>query len=250
LKPELHAPVRRVRSAAARLPSARSTGRSLFAVVIVGGIIAFLVSTGRWPEVEQAVGEAFGVEPTTSDATLELLDTITVKGKAPMTGYEREEVFGPAWKDTDRNGCDQRNDVLTRDLMAKSYKPGTHDCVVLTGTLEDPYTGQTIPFQRGQDTSAEIQIDHRVPLGYAWRQGAQQWRQEQRVAFANDFDNLIAVDGPANGQKSDSGPSAWLPPNKGYRCEYVAEFVEVAAEYDLSMPQADVDAARRVLLGC
>ncbi len=59
-----------------------------------------------------------------------------MKGRAPKTGYEREQ-FGPAWKDVDRNGCDQRNDILARDLEGETFKPGTHDCIVLTGTLHD-----------------------------------------------------------------------------------------------------------------
>ena len=231
-----------------------SSSRIVPGAVVVCLLVAFLVWAGSWAPITAVLGEAFGVEVEEglagTDAALAELDAITVKGKAPMTGYDREGVFGSAWLDTDRNGCDQRNDVLDRDLMAKTYKPDTRDCVVLTGSLGDPYTGTTISFQRGQDTSGAVQIDHIYPLGMAWRQGAQQWTQEQRIAFANDFDNLIAVDGPANGRKGDSGPAAWLPPNRGYRCEYVIDFVEVTAKYDLSLPQPDVDAARRVLEGC
>jgi hypothetical protein len=87
------------------------------------------------------------------------LAQLPVKGRAPKTGYEREQ-FGPAWKDVDRNGCDQRNDILARDLEGETFRPGTHNCIVLTGTLHDPYTGTTIAFQRGQDTSDDVQIDH------------------------------------------------------------------------------------------
>lgn len=228
--------------------------------IIPGVVVACLCAavlvwtgTGAWNPVAAAFDDAFGVQSETSeDAATALadLDTIIVKGKAPMTGYDREAMFGSAWIDSDRNGCDQRNDVLDRDLTAKTYKPDTRDCVVLTGTLADPYTGASIRFERGQDTSTAVQIDHIYPLGMAWRQGAQQWTQEQRIAFANDVDNLVAVDGPANGQKSDSGPAAWLPPNKGYRCEYVIDFIEITAKYDLSLPQPDVDAARRILERC
>lgn len=231
-----------------------SSSRIVPGAIVVCLLVAFLVWAGSGAPIAAVLGEAFGVEveesPTGKGAALAELDTITVKGKASMTGYDREGVFGSAWLDTDRNGCDQRNDVLDRDLRAKAYKRDTRDCVVLTGTLDDPYTGTTIRFQRGQDTSSAVQIDHIYPLGMAWRQGAQQWTQEQRIAFANDFDNLVAVDGPANGQKGDSGPAAWLPANKGYRCEYVIDFVEVTAKYDLSLPQPDVDAARRVLERC
>ena len=91
----------------------------------------------------------------------------------PKTGYDREQ-FGPAWSDVDRNGCDTRNDILKRDLAGETFKPGTHDCVVLTGTLDDPYTGKTIAFSRGQGTSEAVQIDHVVALSDAWQKGAQQ----------------------------------------------------------------------------
>ena len=62
--------------------------------------------------------------------------------------------------------------------------------------------------------------------------------------------NLAAVDGPANGQKSDQGPASWLPSNTGYRCEYVAGFVDVIAAYELSMPKPDHDMVRQVLAMC
>jgi hypothetical protein len=59
-----------------------------------------------------------------------------VKGRAPKTGYTRDE-FGPAWADTDRNGCDTRNDILARDMTNETFKQGTNNCVVMTGTLAD-----------------------------------------------------------------------------------------------------------------
>ncbi|KFI68243.1 hypothetical protein [Bifidobacterium magnum] len=78
-----------------------------------------------------------------------MLATLEIKGRAPKTGYARDQ-FGPAWSDVDHNGCDTRNDILKRDLTDTTFKSGTHDCVVLTGTLADPYTGGNIAFQRGQ----------------------------------------------------------------------------------------------------
>ena len=88
--------------------------------------------------------------------------------------------------DVDNNGCDTRNDILARDLDDETFKPGTQDCVVLTGTLADPYSGRTIAFQRGQDTSDDVQIDHVVALSDAWQKGAQGFNATQRTAFAND----------------------------------------------------------------
>jgi hypothetical protein len=174
---------------------------------------------------------------------------LTVKGRAPMTGYDRAQ-FGQAWLDTDRNGCDQRNDVLGRDLTDVVHKAGTHDCVVLSGLLADPYSGTTIAFTRGQTTSSAVQIDHVVALADAWQKGAQQWDAATRASFANDLVNLLAVDGPLNEQKGAGDTATWLPPNKASRCAYVARQVGVKTTYGLWVTQAEQDAMVRVLTTC
>ena len=169
---------------------------------------------------------------------------------AYVPGYDRN-AFGQAWADTDRNGCDTRNDVLRRDLFDVVTKPGTNGCVVLSGTLHDPYTGRAIAFQRGETSSLAVQIDHRVPLAYAWRHGAASWTAEQRELFANDqATNLVAVDGPANEEKSGSGPSGWMPRNTGDACSYAASFVAVATKWRLSISTADARALDRTLSAC
>ena len=159
--------------------------------------------------------------PLTRDAALALeqLEQLVVAGGVSQDTYQRD-MFGQRWADIDRNGCDQRNDTLARDLIDVTTKPGTRDCVVLAGTLHDPYTGQTITFQRGQGTSELVQIDHVVPLAWAWRHGASTWTEDQREHFANDPLNLQAADGSANQSKSDKGPADWMPPNTAYRCTY------------------------------
>jgi Protein of unknown function (DUF1524) len=116
-------------------------------------------------------------------SALALLATLAVKGRAPRTGYSRE-VFGQAWADTDRNGCDTRNDILRRDLTGKVIKPDTNGCLVLSGTLADPYTARIITFHRGEDS--EVDIDHVVSLSDAWQTGAFAWPNGKRLAFAND----------------------------------------------------------------
>jgi hypothetical protein len=180
-------------------------------------------------------------------SALAVLATVPVKGRAPQTGYDRDQ-FGQAWADVDRNGCDTRNDVLTRDLTGEVYKPGTHDCVVLGGSLADPYTGATIAFERGDGTS--VDIDHVVALGDAWQTGAFAWDTAKRTALANDPLNLLAVDYSANRQKGDGDAATWLPGNKGYRCAYVARQVAVKAAYGLWVTQAEHDAIGTVLAGC
>jgi hypothetical protein len=196
---------------------------------------------------EDAAEETIHAAPPSS--ALAALAAVEVKGRAPRTGYDRD-LFGAGWVDTDRNGCDTRNDVLARDLTGETFKPGTRDCVVLTGTLADPYSGRTIAFERGQDTSDDVQIDHVVALSDAWQKGAQGWDEARRTAFANDPLNLLAVDGPLNTQKSDGDAATWLPPSTSYRCAYVARQVSVKVGYGLWMTAAERDAAATVLSRC
>ncbi len=213
--------------------------------------------TQEEPSEEQAeeATPAPSIAPDIAEA-LATLDSLEVKGRAPMTGYEREE-FGQAWSDDvtvefGHNGCDTRNDILRRDLDPESLvlKEGTHDCVALAGTLHDPYSGQDIEFQRGAQTSRAVQIDHVVPLADAWQKGAQQWSPEKRRDFANDPRNLLAVDGPLNQQKGAGDAATWLPPNKGFRCEYARRIVEVKAAYEIWVTEAEKNALSRLLNVC
>ncbi|ROS26134.1 HNH endonuclease family protein [Cellulomonas sp. PhB150] len=172
------------------------------------------------------------------------LAALPVRAPGSSDGYEREQ-FGAAWADEDRNGCDTRNDVLTRDLAA----PVTQDCVVLRGTLDDPYTGTQIAFARGA-ASAAVQIDHVVALADAWQTGAASWSAARRRSFANDPANLLAVDGGANQDKGASDASAWLPPAVGYRCVYAVRQVRVKAAYGLWVTPDERSALARELGRC
>lgn len=184
--------------------------------------------------------------PAPVGAAAAALAALPVKGRAPRTGYARAQ-FGQAWKDVDRNGCDQRNDVLARDLDGETLRGR---CIVLTGTLTDPYTGATITFLRGQTTSDDVQIDHVVALSNAWQTGAQQLDAQARELLANDPLNLLAVDGPTNQRKGDADAATWLPPQRGSWCGYVARQVAVKAKHQLWVTAAERDAIARVLDGC
>ncbi|MDP9861316.1 MULTISPECIES: HNH endonuclease family protein [Streptosporangium] len=186
---------------------------------------------------------------TSAASALKSLEKLQVKGRAPMTGFDREK-FGPAWSDVDHNGCDTRNDILKRDLKDETFRPGTHDCIVLSGVLDDPYSGKTIKFERGQKTSMAVQIDHVVALADAWQKGAQQWPASKRKELANDPLNLLAADGPLNGQKGAGDAATWLPPRRAYRCTYVSRQIDVKVKYDLWVTSAEKDAMKAVLNSC
>ncbi|WP_428903386.1 HNH endonuclease family protein [Microbacterium sp. YY-03] len=182
-------------------------------------------------------------------AAIAALDALALADGNSAPDYDRD-LFGQRWADVDRNGCDTRNDMLARDLADPSFKPGTRDCKVLTGTLTDPYSGASIEFVNGPDTSPRVQIDHIVALAWAWRQGAHEWSPEQRETFANDPRNLRASGEATNQAKSDSGPSRWLPPAPELQCRFVMEWASVVVDYDLSINADDRDAAQHVLRSC
>jgi hypothetical protein len=180
-------------------------------------------------------------------SALAVLATLPVKGRAPMTGYSREE-FGQAWLDADRNGCDTRNDILRRELTNAVVKAGTGGCVQLSGVLPDPYLGRTIAFVRGPGD--EVDIDHVVALGNAWATGAARFDIRKRAALANDPLNLLAVDLHTNRSKGDGDAATWLPPYRPFRCDYVARQVAVKQKYGLWLTRPERDAIARVLAVC
>ena len=213
---------------------------------VASGILALLavstlLLTGCDPSVPTAAREPVGAEGT----ALAQLAGLEEKGRAPKTDYDRD-LFG--WRDDmDRNGCDTRNDVLRRDLTAITLKGGTDGCVVQRGTLDSPYSGETIDFDRSDST---VDIDHVVALSDAWQTGAASWAEQTMREFANDPLNLLAVDSGLNRQKGDGDAATWLPPKKDYRCEYVARQIAVKDKYELWVKPAEADAMERVLDGC
>ncbi len=215
----------------------------------VGYALNGVVTTRVEPPAPTAVVTATALNTAPTADALTALATLEVKGRAPMTGYDRAR-FGPAWSDVDLNGCDTRNDVLRRDLTATTLDPRTHGCVVRTGTLHDPYTGRVIAFVRGQTTSEAVQVDHVVALGDAWQKGAQQLTDRERLTLANDPLDLLAVDGPTNIVKGDGDAATWLPPATAYRCAYAARQVAVKARYHLWVTPAEHDALARILGTC
>lgn len=162
------------------------------------------------------------------------------------SGYDRVRYFGTSWPDLDDDGCSEREEILARDFE-ETRGPV---CKITAGTLRDPYTGQTIDFTRGKETSGQVQIDHVVALADAWSKGADQWDQEHRLQFANDPQNLLAVDGPANTAKSASDASEWLPENEDFWCEYATAQVQIKTKYTLGVSAAEKQTLDQVLTAC
>lgn len=214
------------------------------ALIIASGAIYNNFHSTTPPPNNNSTVQKSQVKTSTSPA-IKALGELAVKGRAPMTGYDRQQ-FGGEW--ASESSCNMRDKILARDMATETFKPNT--CEVETGTLNDPYTGKTIHFQRGRGTSTAIQIDHVVAIGDAWQTGAQQISRQNREQMYNDPLELLAVDGPTNEQKGDGDAATWLPPNKSYRCRYVARQIAVKLKYSLWVTPAEHDAMVRILGNC
>ena len=210
----------------------RISNRALVALAVLAGVAApsFVVA-----DVSNAAG---------ASTAIIALEKLAVKGKAPKTGYERN-LFSDGWGEI--AGCDVRNFILKRDLKNVTLRDS---CKVNTGILNDPYTRKVIRFKYGVGTSSAVQIDHVVALSDAWQKGAQKFPPAKRYALYNDPLNLLAVDGPTNSSKGDSDASAWLPPNKSYRCAYVARQIAVKLKYGIWVIAAEKTAMQGILSSC
>ncbi|TRW44384.1 cell wall-binding repeat-containing protein [Georgenia yuyongxinii] len=212
-------------------------------IVVLGGTSAISDAVAKRaadPNAPVATGPAA--------AALAALDGIRVTTiEAP--GYDRD-LFGNEWIDQDGDKLDTRNEILARDLKNVVIEDRSGQKVVTSGVLNDPYTGKTINFVRGVGTSNAVQIDHIVSVSAAWKMGANAWTTPQRINFYNDFDNLLAVDGPTNASKGDKTLGEWQPPNAAFRCEYAITYIEVTDEYDLALKPVDVSYARQLLPSC
>lgn len=204
-----------------------------FAVIILAAAPPVIEDTNK-TQTAPVVAEPAGSAAKT-------LETLVVKGRAPKTGYARSQ-FGSGWTTT--SGCDTRNIILHRDLQNPVLD---ENCLVISGTLNDPYTGTVILFTKG---SSDIQIDHVVALSDAWQTGAQVLTKAQRIQLANDPMELLAVQGDANQQKSDGDAATWLPSHKSFRCEYVARQIAVKQKYSLWVVPAEKQAMLDVLTTC
>jgi len=140
--------------------------------------------------------------------------------------YDRNDW--PHWSDFDKDCQDTRAEVLiqTSRILIKYRRNKT--CDVHAGEWVDPYTGKRWTLASDLDT------DHIVPLKWAHQHGGAAWDREQKERFANDVENLLAVEDNINQSKGAKGPDKWMPPMVRYHCQYLKVWGHILAKYKLS----------------
>jgi hypothetical protein len=241
-----------------------ATGAVAVAAIAIGGLTSPSTDSPRLnvaaTSPAETVTEATGPEPTTAEDPIESAISLAAPGTAlatlqllkvteeTSTARYARSLFGASATDIDGNGCDQRNDILRRDLTNKTLRPG--GCIVVTGTLRDPYTSKKLTLTKSSATQSPIQLDRVVSLPDAWAKGAQKWSTTKRVRLASDPLNLLAVAATSSTAKDGQDAAAWLPPSQIYRCRYVARQVAVKREYSLAVSPAERTVIATTLMGC
>jgi hypothetical protein len=159
----------------------------------------------------------------------------------PSGGYKRS-AFGRGWDDVDGDCQNSRAEALIAQSSTDVRFADERRCRVVTGRWISPFTGRVI------QNASEIDIDHVVPLKWAWERGANTWSRDKREKFANDPVNLWSVELSLNRQKGAKGPEEWLPP--AGQCGYVARFVRITKQYGLKPDLQEAGWMKSFVNGC
>lgn len=185
----------------------------------------------------EATKPAPSKKPTTKPAAektdLQQLIPELVLAAEQGAGYDRD-LFRH-WIDADGDGCNTRREVLIAEAKVKPSVTG--DCDLIGGEWYSVYDQVTT------NDPSDFDIDHFIPLKEAWDSGAYAWSSAKRKEFANDLGfggSLIAVTASSNRSKSDRDPADWLPPNTGYRCRYITNWVKVKIRWGLTVDNAEL----------
>lgn len=226
-----------------------------FIAIILGVIVWLFLNPASYETVPAPVNDIIesgdptpiapvSIDPSNETLALNVLGKLEVKGRAPKTNYSREQFYN-GWPTVE--GCNLRQRILKREFGDSAVLDG---CNVIAGEYDEPYTGKHLVFKERDEISKGIQIDHIVALSDAWQKGAQNLLASDRYQIATDPLNLIAVDASTNQKKSDGDAATWLPPNKSFRCQYVARQVSVKYKYHLWVTEAEKNAIITILNTC
>ena len=140
------------------------------------------------------------------------------------TRYNRRD-YG-SWADIDQDCKSTRHEVL-EEFSLGPVKYSSDGCKVISGRWYGVFSGKYF------SKASEMDIDHVFPVSLADKLGGRNWPRELKREFYNDPVNLLPVSSRLNRAKGAEDPTDWMPPNTGFRCEYVTRFLRVGLKYSL-----------------
>lgn len=167
-----------------------------------------------------------------------LQTTFAFADQGNSTHYQRK-FFGSGWRDTDGDCLNTRHELLKQLSTSVTLRMATNGCRVVGGKWFGNYSGKTF------NLSADLDIDHLVPLKWAWSHGASDWTKDQRKQFANDLRFIIPVESSLNRSKGAKSPLDWLPPNQSFQCQYLLKFQRAILVYDFQLDPHERAAMKR-----
>ncbi|GAB2891932.1 HNH endonuclease family protein [Streptomyces mayteni] len=206
--------------------------------------LAAFPALALWPATPATAAVPAGPGETVQAPLAELIAALPVRDES-RDGYRRENF--KHWTDTDKNGCNARNDVLLEEAIVAPEVTGRCTITADTGQWWSWYDETTVTGKSG------IDIDHMVPLAEAWDSGASTWTAAEREAYANDLNDpraLVAVSGRSNRSKSDQDPAEWMPPAPSATCQYIADWVAIKTRYGLAVDPVELAAINETAAGC
>lgn len=174
-----------------------------------------------------------------------LLAALPVRPEDTGAHYRRAD-FGDGWAYDPATKCSVRETVLIRDGVGETVDGKCRPSCPATGPAcwTSPYDGIATHDPR------QVQVDHAAALAEVARSGARHWTRAQRVAFANDPENLLAVSATSNQSKSAADSGRWRPVARGSWCRLAETVVRVKTKYALHIDPAERDGLAAMLRTC
>src|SRR5699024_8454722 len=227
--------------------------RKLVTAAVLGSLA--LVSTAcEFPESGATASSATASSSTAASADLADLADLEVAPEADVD-YDRDD-WQPSWRvlpDNDHH-CDvrsyslqqegtyvdadgQRHEHARMDDECNPYEKGDPELDGGYNEWRSPYDGQVTR------DSSELDADHFVPLEEVARSGGTEWSEEQKHEFAMYSPSVIVmVSAHSNRAKGSDDPSDWMPSQDSYHCAYAVRWVQLKADWDLTVDQDEHDA--------
>jgi hypothetical protein len=200
----------------------------------------------------ESSGKSFASQAAMLDARSKAQETAKTEAilNAPASNsfigpYDRS-LYGGWIRHADGDCQDTSVKVLVAETFGSAIT-SSDNCRVIAGRWYDPFVGKVF------SQTADVTVEHYIPLAEVHRSGGEVWSPEKRQLFANDLSDsatLITLAASTVRSRGDKDPAQWLPPNPDYQCVYVLNWMQIKTKWKLSMDGQETNAISVILRDC